>query len=32
LAPEHQALNNDFVLLAQRPVVVLRRRDIARPW
>jgi hypothetical protein len=32
LEPEHQAINADFALLAQQPAVVLRRRDMARPW
>ncbi len=32
LAPEHAALTADFTLLAERPAVVLRRRNLARPW
>lgn len=32
LAPIHEAMAQDFVLVAEKPGIVLRRRDMRRPW
>lgn len=32
LAPQHEALNAAFETIAQQPAVILRRRDLNRPW